>query len=255
MQLLKRAFQILRVIAEAQDDIGVVDIARRAGLPKSTTSRILAGLVAQEAVARSAENHFTIGTTITYLNAKRPFLHTLTTLAEPILQTLVDETQEAAAVCVRDGHLVNYVLQVQSGQAVQVLDWTGQSYPLHVLAAGKLFLAFGSADFTRTYLARPLVKYTDKTLTASTLSQELDQIRQRGFAETDEEFANDLVGYAAPIFDNAGECIAAVNVFGPKFRFVWSDDPSRSAEKRLEIIQKMLAAATQLQQTIPDIAL
>lgn len=227
MKLLERSFGILRVIADAPEGVGVSVIAARMGLAKSTTSRILSALEGQGAVVRSAENRFTIGSLITQLIAKQPFLQTLTASARPYLQQLVAETGEAAALCVQDGDQVLYVDQVQSQQAVQVLDWTGKRFPLHVLAAGKVFLAYGSAEFLDDYLSKPLVAFTDKSIvSAEKLRSELDQVRTAGVAQTDEEFAEAIVGYAAPLFNAQRECIAALNVFGPKFRFA---DQSKQA--------------------------
>ena len=65
----------------------------------------------------------------------------------PILQRLAQQTGEAAALCVPEGFQVLYLDQVQSQQAIQVQDWEGARFPMHVLSAGKLFLAFGPAGF------------------------------------------------------------------------------------------------------------
>ena len=44
MQTIERTFAVLRAIAESDESVGVSEIARRAGLAKSTTSRILVSL-------------------------------------------------------------------------------------------------------------------------------------------------------------------------------------------------------------------
>lgn len=220
MESLERAFGILQIVADARDGIGVTRISEEMGLAKSTTSRFLAGLEAQGALVRSAENTFTIGPTLLRLTAQQPYAQTLSAIAQPFLQQLSQETGEAVALCVPDGNYVHYLTQVQSNHAVQVRDWTGARLPLNVLAAGKLFLAFGSAEFIDAYLRTPLVKSTRHSLdSAARLRHELKTVRDLGYASSNEEFARGLVGHAAPVFDADSQIVAAVNLFGPKFRF------------------------------------
>ena len=221
MKLLERAFGILQVIADAPSGVGVMTVARQMELPKSTVSRILVGLEAQGAVARSAENQFTIGRTITQLAAQQSFTQSLAALARPILQQLAEETGETVAICVLDGLQSYYLDHVQSRQhAVQVRDWKGEHVPLHATSSGKVFLAWGSAELVNSALAKPLERSTEKTVvSAEKIRAELIQIRAQGFSISDEEFADDIYGFAVPILVSDYSVIAALNLYGPTYRF------------------------------------
>jgi DNA-binding IclR family transcriptional regulator len=50
------------------------------------------------------------------------------------------------------------------------------------------------------------------------LEQELEEVRQRGYATAVEELELGLHAVAAPVFDSAGNCVAAVSISGPSYR-------------------------------------
>ncbi len=220
MQAIQRTFSILRIIAQQEGQIGVNAIAAKLGLAKSTTSRFLSALEAEGVIVRSADNRFAIGPEITRLAQQTPFTQSLAVAARPELQALTDQTGEASALCVPNGNQTLFLDHVPSQHMVQVMDWTGHSVPLHTASSGKLFLADASSHFVDRYLARPLEAFTDKTITsAKALRAELVRAREQGYAITDEEFAESVVGYAVPIYDKNDKIIAAIMLYGPKFRF------------------------------------
>ena len=228
MKLLDRAFAILHEVGREPTGLGVTEIAVRLGLAKSTTSRLLAALEQQGAVERNANNQFTIGPAISRLAATQPFRRSLSATVFPLLQRLAAETGEAAALCVPEGFQVLYLDQVQSRQAIQVQDWSGARFPMHVLSAGKLFLAYAPSTFVDAYLRQPLVRYTDKTITnAAELRAELARVRAQGYGLTSEEFAADLVALSVPLRDEEERCIAAINIFGPKSRLADTEHQAR----------------------------
>ena len=71
------------------------------------------------------------------------------------------------------------------------------SVPLHCAALGKVLLAFGAAELPPGRLERR----TAATLTSrAAIQADLDQVRQRGFAVTEEELEPGLVAVAAPVY-------------------------------------------------------
>jgi DNA-binding IclR family transcriptional regulator len=103
---------------------------------------------------------------------------------------------------------------VQSAHFVGMTDWTGRGAPLHATANGKALLAFGDSG-----LPEALEPLTPRTIAdPAALEQELDEVRRRGYATAVEELELGLHAVAAPVFDSAGICIAAVSVSGPSYR-------------------------------------
>ena len=186
-----------------------------------------------EIVERTAENRFRIGPEPVRWVGHQSFTTILPALARPVLQKIADETGEAVAICVLEGFQVFYLDHVQSYQDIQVRDWTGEQIPPHVSSAGKVLLAFSEADFVEAFLQRPLIPFTDRSIVdPDQLSRELAKVREQGFAITDEEYGEGIIGLAVPVFNPHGDVVAAINVYGPKFRL---DSPARQSQ----IIEKM----------------
>lgn len=228
VRTLDRAFSILRIVARHPQGIGVSAIAAELGLAKSTISRLLAAMTRWEIVERTAENRFQIGPEPVRWVGRQPFTATLPALARPILQNIAAETGEAAAICVLQGFQVTYLDHVQSYQDIQVRDWSGERVPLHVSSAGKVLLAAESSDFQAAFFQRPLAPFTERTLVdPDQLRAELAVIQRQGFAITNEEYGEGIIGLAVPVVNAQGETVAALNVYGPKFRL---NSPDRQAQ-------------------------
>lgn len=240
MQSVERIFGILEVIASNSGGVGVSGIAEAVGLPKSTTSRILNALEARQVVTRASDHGFDIGPFLIRLASQQPFTYSLSALARPLLQRLAQETGEAAAICLPDGFQVYYLDHVQSRHAVQVRDWRGEHIPMHTSSAGKIFLAHSEPTLVEEFLKRPLISYTTQTITSpERWRAELSQIRQLGYAMTNEEFAEGVFGLAVPVKNSAGDVLAALNLYGPTFRF-------QPAARREQMLKSLRSQAEEL---------
>lgn len=239
MQLLERAFGILRAVAGSARGATVTEVTRQTGLPKSTVSRLLATLEQLEAVERnSATNVFTIGRGIVALAAHVPHSDTLAVIARPHLQELSEQIGETVALAMPDGDYAYVADQISSRHAIQVRDWIDQRIEMHALSTGRVFLAARTPEALDRYLAKPLARYTAKTICdAEQLRAAIRQARSHGHAWVCEEFEEGLNALAAPIHDQSGHVVAAVNVFGPAFRF--------PADGEKEQITRLTMAAAQ----------
>jgi DNA-binding IclR family transcriptional regulator len=102
-----------------------------------------------------------------------------------------------------------YILSCSGG-------WIGRRTTPHAVANGKVLLAYGA-------LPRPgaLERYTAQTITSfGALDAELATVRSDGYAKAVAELEEGLVAVAAPVFDPAGTCVAALSVSGPEFRML-----------------------------------
>ncbi len=244
LRAVDRTFSILRIVADYPEGVGVNAIAREADLPNSTASRILAALENWEAVLRTEDNLFQIGPELVRLVGQQPFTQNLAALARPILQDISDTTGEAAALCILDDRQIYYLDHVESSQAVRVRDWTGEHLPLHVAAPGKIFLAYASSDFVEAILSKPLARYARGTIVvADTLRKQLPEIRKNGYAISDEEHEDEVLGFGIPIRGGNGRVVSAFNLYGPKFRL-------KDVSTRQNIITVLQKAALELEQQL-----
>jgi DNA-binding IclR family transcriptional regulator len=76
----------------------------------------------------------------------------------------------------------------------------------HALAMGKVVLARLRSDAVARYAARGLQAYTQSTITMlGDLEQELERVREQGYAVEREEFDEDFCCVAAPVTGERGE--------------------------------------------------
>lgn len=228
IQSVERAFLLLYTIGSHHGHINISQLARDVGLPRTTVVRLLETLQAVGAVKYDLEaDEYQLGDQLLALLNHTPWQDQLIALAQPCLQKLATETGETVYLCLPDGDRTLFATQINSRHTIQMVDWTGTRSPMHVTAAGKLFLAHrakesGALSLSKgqaRYFEHPLQQYTEFSLTSpEVLSQQFEQIQRTGISWTREEFEIGLVGMAAAIINGDGEVIGAAALEVPKFR-------------------------------------
>ena len=138
----------------------------------------------------------------------------LSRIAVPILKAACDALNETTNLTVLEGNEIVIVERFQSPHLLTLALNRGPRLPVHCTATGKAILAHLPLDLSKAVFASTAFeRLTRNTLvTPETLMADIELIRRRGYAVCDEEFALGQIGYATPIFDHQGECLAAVNV-------------------------------------------
>lgn len=178
----------------------IVEITR---LPQSTVHRLLAELVGWGALSRDANGRYQVGMRLWELsqNAGRHLRET----ARPFIQDLYSLTQETAQLAVRDGTEVLYIDRVYSSKRVPRASRVGGRLPLHATAVGKVILAFEQEWVREAYLQQELAAVTVHTHTdPRRLGEELERVREQGYAVTAEEVRLGSCSIAVPVFHREG---------------------------------------------------
>ncbi|HEY8237826.1 MAG TPA: IclR family transcriptional regulator [Candidatus Limnocylindrales bacterium] len=231
VQSIRRAFAVLRALADGP--LGVSEVAIASRIPKSTAARLLAALASEGAVEQvPGERRYRLGPDLLAIASGLGETWDIVAIARPTLVDLTTELGEAAGVSIRDGWTVQYVDQLEppNPNPVAVRDWTGTRIPLHAVSSGQVFLAQLAAPVLARYLAEPLEAFTARTLTdASALLERMRDVRRDGHAWVRDEYAVGISSVAAPIADARAEVVAAVHVHGPSYRFPAPGDEDRIA--------------------------
>lgn len=235
---VERAFAVLQVVATAGRSLGVSELARRCGLPKTTVVRLVRTLEALEVLDRvSASGGYRLGAAVTRLASGDAAPGHVRELARPLMRALVDEVEEDVALAVADGARMLFVDQISCENAVQVPDWSGQRLPYHAAAAGYALLAGMDGAAVDELVGEGLEPWTEWTVTdEERVRRRIARARERGVAWVREEWARGVVGVAAPVRDADGRTVAAINVYGPMYRF-----PGSRSEEDIE--RRVVAAA------------
>jgi DNA-binding IclR family transcriptional regulator len=136
--------------------------------------------------------------------------------ARPELERLHRTTEETVYLCVRRGDDALCVDRIDGLWVQSMALRLGETLPLHVGAASRVLLAHETTAFRRAYLARaPFEALTPKTLvTREAVAKELERVRDRGYAVSDEDVRLGIASVGAPVRDHTGAVCAAISVGG-----------------------------------------
>jgi DNA-binding IclR family transcriptional regulator len=206
----QRAFALLEAF-KSQPVLGVSDLSKRVGLPKTTVHRIAQDLLGVRAL-EGVDGKYRIGLGLLELGT----LHYHPSLREvvfPYLEDLHHLTQGTVHVAVLGGEEVVYVehLGARGTRSVRL----GGRLPALATATGRLLLAFGPQTARERLLAGPRPPMTPKTLTdASKLRAEFAAIVDRGYSVDIEGVSEGYVSVAVPLRDARSSVVAALTVLG-----------------------------------------
>ena len=111
--------------------------------------------------------------------------------------------------------------------------------PFHATSSGLALLAFHDDTFVANILSKKLVSFTDSTPTdAVDIKANLETIRARGFAFTDQSYEDEVGSVAVPFFGVKGDAIGTLAIAIPVSRINESFHET--------IIKQLIAASTEL---------
>lgn len=212
-QAVERAIEVIDCFGNDEPELSLSQLARRAGLPVSTTHRITQALVRGGILERSGGDRYRVGQRLAGLAG--PVLSRLgVDEAAPWLHKLAEGLRLTASVGVRgDGELLT-VFSVRPSLDFHPTQVPGQREPLHASAMGKALLAFAPGEIRANVerLGR-LPRFTDRTHTSpDELITDLEQIQRRGFAVCDGERRDGIRAVAVPLFGGRRQLWGALGV-------------------------------------------
>lgn len=220
VQSLTRGLKLLEFIAESHGSVALTELAQQAGLPNSTTHRLLTTMQQQGFVRQVGDlGLWTIGAHAFVVGSSFLQSRNLLALVHPVLRRLMEESGETVNLAVLDlsDHQAVIIDQVQCTQLMRMSAPIGGKLPMHASGAGKAFLAnLNEKQMTELLHRQGLHHYTSKTLMSpQSLKDNLAQARKAGYAFDDEEHALGLRCVAACIYDEYREPFAALSISGP----------------------------------------
>jgi len=240
-----RAFRILEVIATSSTPPQLAEICKRVDLPKPTVFRILSTLEYSGLVGREpGSKRYQTGQRLNRLSGEVLLNSPMRAARHAILEELVEQVGETCNLTIPNGNTVMYLDRVEASWPLRINLGAGSSVPLHATASGKLFLSYMNRRARERFIRQsPLVRHTPKTLTdPSRLSEELDRVREQGYATDNEEFLTGICCVAVPVFDVDSRVVAALAMHAPVSRMSLSD--------ALDLLPMLKQAADDMAQTV-----
>jgi DNA-binding IclR family transcriptional regulator len=210
--------------------LSLTEISQRAGLPLSTTHRMVAEWTDWGGLTRLDDGRYSLGLRLWEIGVQTPTARNLRTIALPYLEDLYEATREHVHLAILDGRDALYVEKLSGHKAVHVISRVGGRLPLHATGVGLVLLGFAPAGFQAEYLDSELTRFTPATVTdPEVLRRRLAEIRATGIASMSEEMTPGSSSIAAPVRDRTGQVVAAVSVV---IRTLPGVDPEQDAAVR-----------------------
>ncbi len=223
---VSKALQLLDSFRSAGPSLGVSELARRAGIPKSTAFRLLAYLEQGGYVERVGTNYrlgwrlFELGNRVDHCRPRG-----LRDVALPYLSELYVSTSHVVHLGVLEGMDVVYLEKIHGHRAIRTPTTVGGRMPAACVGLGKAMLALSHPDVVRSVVTAGLKRRTPYSISEpGRFLNELARVRTNGIAFDREEAALGLTCVAAPILVD-GRPVAAISVSGATSRF----NPSTNA--------------------------
>jgi DNA-binding IclR family transcriptional regulator len=220
-----RAISVLRALAGSPEAATATDVAKKVGLPRATTFRLLLTLEEEGFVDRR-DNHYSLGWDLARIARSADPAAGVVARAGGTVKSLAEQLGETVTLSLRRG-LFEFDVVLQESRrsiAVTMSDMRGMRWPLHASSTGKLLLAELTPEQVFRAVGDELPKLAARTITnRDELRAELDQVRSQGWAHIDDELEDGIFSMAVPLRDNVGQMFAALAMVAPKHR-VESDD-------------------------------
>ncbi len=235
-QVIARAAVVLQIVGDHPLGLNMSQIARVAGLPRTTVQRLVAALAAQKLLAIHKSGRVRLGPALARLAAKAHV--DVSAVARPHLEALrvsVDETVHLWVAS--DGEMV-LIDRILCSHDVGIATPLGARRPMSSNAGGKACLAeLPEVEVLRLVAGRLPSATVHSVVTPEALLRQLDRVRGAGVAFNLEESFQDVCASGAVLRTDTGQQYA-ICVAAPSRRF---------HDKRESLVRALLACRDRIE--------
>lgn len=221
---IKTAVRVFRIIETVRELEGatLTELSRAVDIPKSTLHAYLSTLEELEYVDRVDEEY---DLSVKYLDlgvyARNRF--EVLSESEQVLNQLAKDSREVAWLSIETRGKVVFIAAERDTQSIRMDAHLGKYAYMHCSAAGKAILSALPEHRVQEIIDQHgLPARTEYTITdVDELLAELDRVRERGYAISDQEMTEGIYAISAPIVVE-GEVLGSITVAGPANRINWS---------------------------------
>ncbi|TKG69946.1 IclR family transcriptional regulator [Prauserella endophytica] len=211
-----RVLGVLDAFSAEHPVLTLSELSRRAGLPLSTTHRLVRELTERGALERDADGRYRIGLWLWEVASLAPHGAGLRESAMPFLEDLYEATHQHVQLAVLDGSEVVYVERISGRNAVRIQSRVGGRLPVHATGVGLVLLAFAVPEWQERVLASPLKRFSPRTIASpAELRRVLANVRRDGYAISDGQIEPEVLSVAAPVYGEQDTVVAALSIVVP----------------------------------------
>jgi IclR family KDG regulon transcriptional repressor len=246
VKAIEKALSILDCFSQADFELDLSQIAQMTGLPKTTVFRILTTLEKGRLVSQNQESKkYKLGLRLFELGSVVLRKMELREVALPLMEKLSEESGETIHLGVLEQNEVMSIEKADSSFSLRSNILIGKRAPAYCTAVGKALLAFQPEQRIELFLQTARKKFTANTIIeVDKLREELEKVRQQGFAVDNVEHEEGVRCVGAPIRNRENKVAASISISGPSVRVTREAIPKLAlmVKKTAEDISRRLGA-------------
>jgi IclR family pca regulon transcriptional regulator len=210
---LARGLRVIEVFEGHTGGISPAEVSRRTRLSRAAVRRILITLELL-GYAESDGRVYRLKSRVMRLGFSYLSSSSLATLAQPILEHVIELVHESSSVGVLEGDQVVYVARATAKRVMSIGLSVGSRFPAYCTSMGRVLLSGLSEQELSAYLKRAeLRRLTPKTIVdKATLADVIARVGMEGFALNSEELELGHRSIAVPVKDRKGRMVAGMNI-------------------------------------------
>ena len=213
IEALARGLDVIRAFGPNRPSMSLSEVAAATGLARPTARRMLLTLE-ELGYIRSGHGEFVLTPRVLELGMAYIGATNIWDIARPHMEQLVEYTGESSSLAQLDGSDIVYVARVAVPKIITIAVTIGTRFPALQTSLGKVLLAALSPDELEEVLANP-----SRSGIAPLWKPDMEErnrtlcdVREKGWALTDEHLAPGIRSIATPVRDGVNHVVAALNV-------------------------------------------
>ena len=248
LQSLAKGLNAIQKFVEAARPITISELARTMNTTNTTAARICHTLSEMGFIRKNKRKEYRLTPKILTLGYPAVCGLEWQDIARYYLEQLLEEVQESVSLSIGEQGEILYIIRMAKREYLPFDLPIGARLPVYATAMGKVLMALGQPETTFPVIEK--LKF--RRLTAHTIGtkerflKELTKVKRLGYGTNNEELSLGGRAIAAPIVDQSGFAVAAINIGVPTTRYSMSEmekgmvEPiRRTAEKISESLQRV----------------
>ncbi len=244
---VKKAFEIIRYIADHQGEMTLSELSRKLNMNKTTLFRYLETLQKLDILEKRDGSWF-LGMELFSLGHQVDLQKSVIERVHPIIFACSRRTNETLSFAGLIGESAIYLDKVESSRGLQMRATLGDRLPFHCTALGKSILSVLPEYQVTELLERlNLKKYTPNTVTEQdVLISQIEEVKSSGYSLEEEELEPGLSCIAVPLYIKGLKFCGAVSFSGASSRL--------TRERMMELVKELNQVAAEIRESleIPD---
>jgi len=214
-QTAAKALFILESFSASSPEWGIRDLSRELSINPTTVHRLVATLHNAGYLQQDPETQrYSLGPKVMKLAALYAHQNPLPSAALEVFERYAETCDYNFYLGTLSKYEVVYLAKLDGRGPIKIVVEPGGTTALHTTALGKVLLANQSDAYIQGFIDRgSLTTYTQRSITApEVLWEQINEIRQRGYAINDGEHYEDVGAVGVPVYDSDGSVSLGISL-------------------------------------------